>query len=620
MLEKIKLIIWDLDETLWKGTFSEGIINFPEENKVFLRQCLDAGIVHSICSKNDYLQIQTKLEELGIWNCFIFPSIDWSPKGQRVKKIIEDVQLRPENVLFIDDNPQNLQEAEFYCKNIQLLNAGKLHSLLDEGYDLVAKDLKHARLKQYRILEEKSKKKTNYSSNEDFLYSCHIKLSLHSDCLAQAERLHDLVLRSNQLNYTKERPNYEDFVNQIKDSKTTCGYIRVRDDYGDYGVVGFYAIKEGKLIHFLFSCRTLGMQIEQYVYNILGCPELKVQGEVVVKLKNNIPSPGWIQTISDEVNNDDKVIIEKSKKSKSKILIIGPCDMDQMFNFLQNGQEVVTEFVYVGTKAPRVENHTHIAQLVTAIVASQKRKEEICEDSPWFDPKMLETHLSSESFDCVIISTLPVGNSGVYRRKKTGELISFGVNYYDLTDPRNFDDFIHKRIFTNTLTMTIEELIDFKTKYEKVDFLTEEYICNNLNIINKSIGNACLILILGTEIEYKRETEKEYIGRHLVHKHVNDIIRKWASNKQNVKLLSFDNYIHSQDDFTNRINHYVKRVYFELARDIVKILNNNKKTNVKTISLLQFYFDRIIEIPFVSRFIRRLYRKVINPVKKIFSN
>ena len=35
---------------------------------------------------------------------------------------------------------------------------------------------------------------------------------------------------------------------------------------------------------FLFSCRTLGMGIEQYTYEKIGCPKLDIVGDVSVKI------------------------------------------------------------------------------------------------------------------------------------------------------------------------------------------------------------------------------------------------------------------------------------------------------------------------------------------------
>ena len=43
-------------------------------------------------------------------------------------------------------------------------------------------------------------------------------------------------------------------------------------------MIGFYVLKrrtnERRLIHFVFSCRTMNMGIEQFVYQYLGKPEI----------------------------------------------------------------------------------------------------------------------------------------------------------------------------------------------------------------------------------------------------------------------------------------------------------------------------------------------------------
>ena len=102
--DKIKLVIWDLDDTFWKGTLSEGAVNIPVAHRELLDHLTDIGIVNSICSKNDFESTTDYLEKNGLAEYFVFPSIDWSPKGQRVKPLIADMQLRPANVLFLDDN------------------------------------------------------------------------------------------------------------------------------------------------------------------------------------------------------------------------------------------------------------------------------------------------------------------------------------------------------------------------------------------------------------------------------------------------------------------------------------------------------------------------------------
>ena len=96
--DKIKLVIWDLDETFWNGTISEDTIKIPEKHRELMVQLTDIGIVNSICSKNDFEPTMAYLKDQGLADYFVFPSINWNPKGQRVKQLIEDMQLRTVNV------------------------------------------------------------------------------------------------------------------------------------------------------------------------------------------------------------------------------------------------------------------------------------------------------------------------------------------------------------------------------------------------------------------------------------------------------------------------------------------------------------------------------------------
>jgi len=50
------------------------------------------GIMNSICSKNDLSEVKKQFLLNGYsryWSLFLFPSVDWSAKGKRVKNIME---------------------------------------------------------------------------------------------------------------------------------------------------------------------------------------------------------------------------------------------------------------------------------------------------------------------------------------------------------------------------------------------------------------------------------------------------------------------------------------------------------------------------------------------------
>lgn len=582
--QSVKLIIWDLDETFWKGTISEGKVSKIQKNINFILDSTDMGIVHSICSKNDAIVVKQKLQEWAIWDYFVFPSVDWTNKGPRIKNIIKNMNLRAENVLFIDDNIQNLEEAKFYCPRLMTGQINGIGGFFDFVKNAEHTDKAHNRLHQYHLLEEKEKLRVNYSSNDDFLLSCNIQVNIYFDCENVVDRLHDLVIRSNQLNYTKVRSTKEELISLFKDPKIKCGYVNVKDRFGDYGIVGFYTLKNKKLIHFVFSCRTLGMQVEQYIYQKLNCPDIEIVGQVASKLKKGF-TPPWI---NQKINVTE--VEDKKETHTCAILLKGPCDMSQMYSFLNTCINLQTEFSYTNEKGVLIEGHNHTSQIVTALFASEEEKEEIIAEVPFSDKKMLSTSLQNRKFDVVVLSMLTDGNLGIYRQIKNGWEVAYGEKYYDLTEEKNKEKYINNEIATLGVKFTRETIDEFSKKYKYVDNGDWRKTINNLDKIYDYLGsNTKLILLLGSEQKFEKKCSDSYKGRETEHQKLNSSIRKWAQNKDNVKLICYDKYIKKQTDYIDTINHFEKKVYYDLARDLIEEFSKIKSTDI-TLKSKKFLF------------------------------
>ena len=245
LLNRIKLIIWDLDDTFWSGTLSEDEnIDRIIDNEDLVRALSYRGIVNAICSKNEEKQVKDKLLEMGdIKEFFVFNSINWEPKGNRIKKMIEDMNLRPSNVLFIDDNHMNLEEAKYYNPGL-LVDYPSCIPILKQNLKNIGKDdYSLSRLSQYKTLEEKVIEMDNYNNNDDFLRDSDIVVEIVEDCKSEVDRISEMILRTNQLNFTKERISKDELVNLLNDTKYRNGYIKAKDKFGDYGIVGFFFIK-----------------------------------------------------------------------------------------------------------------------------------------------------------------------------------------------------------------------------------------------------------------------------------------------------------------------------------------------------------------------------------------
>lgn len=590
--DKIKLVIWDLDDTFWNGTISEEGASIPQEHIRLLKQLADIGIVSSICSKNDHDTVMNYLEKCGLAEYFVFPSINWSPKGQRIRQLIADMQLRPANVLFLDDKPSNLAEAIYSCPTLMAEGPERIRQLIADADAVPVKDPEHTRLKQYRVLEEKHQARETFSSNEEFLYQSGIRVDMGADCLAQLDRIHDLILRSNQLNFTKLRSTEEELRQTLADPDVQAGYANVRDRFGDYGIVGFYAMKNGELIHFTFSCRTLGMGIEQYVYNTLGRPALTIAGEVISDL-SAAEIPGWINQSREAATGGRMEILNLKEHA---VLVKGPCDLFQIYPYIANTELFDTEFTYTVNRGLTIESTGHTTNVVEALRLSPEQKQRVLEEVPFTDGGMYRDDIFKRDYKVVFLSILTDCNLGVYRRKETGERLAFVEYLHPITDPSNWPGLISGKYPTAGFKFTEDILSKFAENYEFLGRNTPEQIVENLTWIRQNLPEGCVLtLMLGGELYYEKNTFEAYMDRHLVHKAVNEAIREWARNQKNVRLMDVNRYLKDQSSFYDHFNHYIKPVYYAMAQDMVNIVNEVTGSHVENTSPLKMVLIRLKE-------------------------
>ncbi|MBS1061870.1 hypothetical protein JK185_02235 [Gluconobacter wancherniae] len=176
--------------------------------------------------------------------------------------------------MFIDDNPMNLREVSSVVPNIQIENENFLPRLLSDPRFVGKNDNQLKRLADYKILEAKNEVlETRGGDSHAFLRDSGITVELDYDIENNLTRVIEIINRTNQLNFTKNRlsDDISEAEKQIREDLSHydrhAALVRVRDRFGDYGYVGFFLQARGagynNLKHFCFSCRTLGMYIEK---------------------------------------------------------------------------------------------------------------------------------------------------------------------------------------------------------------------------------------------------------------------------------------------------------------------------------------------------------------------
>ena len=565
MSEEIRLVIWDLDETFWHGTLTEGGISYSDEHHNIVVELARRGIMSSICSKNDLDSVKRVLQEKGIWEYFVFPSIDWSPKGGRVSEIVRRIQLRPETVMFVDDNPHNLHEVLSVNPAIQIADEKVIPGLLADARLKGKDDATLSRLKHYKVLESRDGEKENFSRIEDFLKDSNIKVELIYDVENHLDRAIELINRTNQLNFTKQRlpedrqEARDILLSQIKQTFRYSGLVRVRDKFGDYGIVGFYSLVYVNRIsyfeHFCFSCRILGMGIEQWVYQSLDRPDLHVQGEVV----SDVNSPAHIDWINQEGCFSDAEVATNTKN----IYIRGGCHAAGLAHYLKQGRNHVVEeqnFCRDGVGI-RIDHSQLFRDSICGLTDERLdwisklgyRREDF---KTQFDEMTYDVYLLNFSVDALYATYSYKDNVVRYPFPECRSIMTENFSQGEHHDQNSFLD----DIFRNAASG------DFH--YHASD---PSYFENCLrDILPRIPEGSFLFILLGAEKFLNHENERETVPTHIP---FNQKIIELTAHRKNTFILRLDDYVMEKSDQTDR-EHFGRMVYYRIYKAITDIVSS----------------------------------------------
>ena len=341
-MEPVRLVIWDLDGVFWHGTLAEEGARPRPETREIVAELARRGIMSAICSKNDFARAEAELRAQGVWDYFIFPSIDWTPKGARIAALVQAVQLRPESVLFIDDEPANLAEARHCLPSLQVAGQELISSLLYHPLFAGKPDPGLARLAHYKTLQQRHGAAAQAGGdNHAFLRESGIELRIEHDIEPHIGRAVELINRTNQLNFTKNRlPEDESQARMelrrlITQFDTLPGLVSLRDRYGDYGFIGFFCVTgrgdTARLRHFCFSCRVLNLGVEHFIYRLLGRPKIAAVDETVEALPAGPPEIDWITLSGGGITGQEA---PSRPKRIDRLVVRGSCNLDALSHYL----------------------------------------------------------------------------------------------------------------------------------------------------------------------------------------------------------------------------------------------------------------------------------------------
>jgi FkbH-like protein len=265
---KVKCVVWDLDNTLWRGTLIEdGFENLTlnTEAVAAIKALDERGILHSVASKNNP---DDALKRFGLREYFLAPQIGWGPKSASLTEIARRLNINKNTFLFIDDQAFERAEVSSAHPDVRVLDDSRIGGLsaMPELDNPVTEEARNRR-QMYKVEETReSAFREADSSFFDFLRSCEITLTISSLAEENLVRVFELSQRTNQLNYAGRattRKDVEDLLHGAAPGKEGV-VLSCADKFGDYGVIGF-AIVDVERFHvenFFMSCRVQHKKVD----------------------------------------------------------------------------------------------------------------------------------------------------------------------------------------------------------------------------------------------------------------------------------------------------------------------------------------------------------------------
>ena len=270
----LKVIVWDLDHTLWHGILTEGDdLRLREGIVDLLRHFDERGILHSISSRNDHDAAMEKLREFGIAEYFLYPQINWQPKSLNLPRIAQRLNLGIDAFAFVDDNPFELDQIrsivpEVTCFHVEEIPSLRAHPRLQGS----TSDDSRRRRQFYKEAIEREEVQAAFGGDYlAFLAASEIVLGISPYAESDLDRVAELVQRTNQLNFSGRKYSRAELDEIVANPELSKYVLRCEDRFGSYGTVGFCIARreDGRIAieDFMLSCRVQSKFIEKALFD-----------------------------------------------------------------------------------------------------------------------------------------------------------------------------------------------------------------------------------------------------------------------------------------------------------------------------------------------------------------
>tara|TARA_X000000950_G_scaffold108424_2_gene136752 strand:- start:19884 stop:21596 length:1713 start_codon:yes stop_codon:yes gene_type:complete len=290
-----KCLVLDLDNTLWGGVLGEGDYEtvqlgeqfpgniFKEFQKTLLNY-REMGILLAIVSKNnidDVLSFINFNEDCLIKESHLSAiKANWKDKATNIKEIAKELNINLDAIVFFDNSSLEREWVKSQLPQVKVIDVPinpiyyksvLLNSRFFDKISLTEEDKKRPLL--YSLEKKRRIHQKTFNDYNDFIKNLNIVITIKNIAINEIKRVTQLINKVNQFNLTTNRLDENQVLRLIEGKEKIFG-IRLKDKFGDLGIVGVIILKFKEsyiceIDNFLISCRALGRKVEHETIRFL---------------------------------------------------------------------------------------------------------------------------------------------------------------------------------------------------------------------------------------------------------------------------------------------------------------------------------------------------------------
>jgi len=307
----IKLVVWDLDDTLWSDVHSAGGERRVRELIITLDE---RGILQSAISSDS---APDSVSRLGVAEYFLSPQLATAGKSHAVMQIASALNIGLDGVLLINDDPRERADVARAHPAVRAIAPAAIDRL--PGDPLMGRSLVGIEPRPRRLIYVEDQARARYErsfigSTAELAASLATRLTLAPARPADLHRVAELVNRTNQLGASYSA---DELAELISSPDHALWLVSLQDRFGDCGQVGLALVGLAPacwtLRLLVFSCRVASRGVSTTVLSALLARArdagVRCFAEIKPTAKNQAMLIAYLQAGFEEIEPRDDVTV-----------------------------------------------------------------------------------------------------------------------------------------------------------------------------------------------------------------------------------------------------------------------------------------------------------------------